>query len=225
MIIKGNRHGNGAKLAAYLLDGGKHGERVAAPELHGFGLNPDDISKSFSSLDAIASGKGIENPLFHIQIRLPQQDHMTREQWDETTARTLKTAGLEGQPYARVFHTDEKTGELHCNLGVSLIDEQTHHAKAVPFYKFRFKALARKLEVEFNLTRVSNHRDSAITYGATKNEERQAQRLGFKKEAVRNLMRQCWDTTERGPQFGHGFDDALAEAGLILAQGNQRDYV
>jgi len=221
MIIKGNRHGNGAKLSAYLLDGGKHGERVFAPELHGFGLHPDDISKSFSALDAIASGKGIENPLFHIQIRLPKGDYMTPEQWDITTARTLKTAGLEGQPYARVFHADENTGELHCHLGVSLIDEQTHHAKAVPFYKFRFKALARKLEIEFDITRVKNEREGPIRYGATKNEEQQAQRLGFKKEAVRNLIRQCSDASD----CGHTFDDALAEAGLILAQGDRRDYV
>jgi len=221
MIIKGNRHSNGAKLAAYLLDGGRHGERVAAPELHGFGLYPDDISKSFCSLDAIASGKGIENPLFHIQIRLPEGEQLTREQWDITIARTLKTAGLEGQPNAEVFHTDEKTGEIHCHLGVSLIDEQTHKAKAVPFYKFRFKALARKLEVEFDLTRVRNHRDGAIKYGATKNEERQAQRLGFSKEAVRNSIRNCWDATD----CGRGFDDALAEAGLILAQGDRRDYL
>jgi hypothetical protein len=221
MIIKGNRHSNGAKLAAYLLDGGRHGERVAAPELHGFGLHPDDISKSFCSLDAIASGKGIENPLFHIQIRLPEGEQMTREQWDQTTARTLKTAGLQGQPYARVFHTDEKTGEIHCHLGVSLIDEQTHHAKAVPFYKLRFKALARKLEVEFDLTRVKNERDSPIKYAATKNEERQAQRLGVDKDAIRNTIRACWERSD----CGRSFDDALANEGMILAQGTRRDYV
>jgi len=221
MIIKGNRHSHGAKLAAYLLDGGRHGERVAAPELHGFGLHPDDISKSFGSLDAIANGKGIENPLFHIQIRLPEGEQMTREQWDKTTARILKTAGLQGQPYARVFHTDEKTGEIHCHLGVSLIDEQTHHAKAVPFYKFRFKALARKLEVEFDLTRVTNERDSPITYAATKNEERQALRLGVDKEAIRTTIRACHDRTDCGREF----DNELANEGLILALGNRRDYV
>ncbi len=217
MIIKGNRHGNGPKLAAYLLDGGKHGERVTAPELHGFGLHPDDISKAFASLDAIAKTKGIENPLFHIQIRLPQNEQMTPAQWDMTTARAIKTAGLEGQPYARVFHTDEKTGEIHCHLAVSLIDEQTHKAKAVPFYKLRFKALARTLEKEFDLTRVKNHRDSPIKYGATKDEEQQAQRLGFSKEDIRNTIRNCWDRAD----CGQSFEAELTDMGLILAQGDR----
>ena len=221
MIIKGNRHGNGAKLAAYLLDGGKHGERVFAPELHGFGLHPDDLSKSLSALDAIAHNKGIENPLFHVQIRLPQQDHMTREQWDATRERVLKTLGLEGQPHAFVFHADELTGELHGHLAISLINEQTHKAKAVPFFKHRLKALARKLENEFDLTRVKNEREGPIQYAATKNEEQQAQRLGVDKEAIRNTIRACHDRTG----CGQDFENELAHEGLILALGNRRDYV
>jgi len=219
MIIKGNRHGNGARLAAYLMDGGKHGERVAEPELFGFAA--ENIFDAFGDVHTAAGVHAIEKPLFHVQIRLPEQDQMTRAQWDQTTARVLKTAGLEGQPYARVFHTDEKTGEMHCHLAVSLIDEQTHHAKPLPFYKFRFKALARKLEIEFGLTRVRNRRDSPIEHAATRNEEQQAQRHGFGKEAVRNSIRQCWDASD----CGHAFDDALAEAGLILAQGSRRSYV
>ncbi len=221
MIIKGNRHGNGSKLAAYLLDGGKHGERVFAPELHGFGLHPDDLSKSLSALDAIASSKGIQNPLFHVQIRLPQQDHMTREQWDATRTRVLKTLGLEGQPHAFVFHADELTGELHGHLAVSLINEQTHQVKAVPFYKFRLRALARKLENEFDLTRVSSQREGPIKYAATKNEEQQAQRLGVDKDAIRNTIRDCHDRTG----CGRDFENELAHEGLILALGNRRDYV
>jgi hypothetical protein len=170
------------------MDGGRYGERVAAPELYGFAA--ENIFDAFRDVHTAAGVGAIENPLFHIQIRLPKGEQMTPAQWDITAARTLKTAGLEGQPYARVFHTDELTGEIHCHLAVSMIDEQTHHAKAMPFYKLRFKALARKLENEFDLTRVSNHRDGPIKYAATRNEEQQAQRLGFKKEAVRNLMRQ-----------------------------------
>jgi hypothetical protein len=220
MIIKGNRHSNGAKLAAYLLNGGKHGERVAAPELCGFGLYPDDISKTFRSLDALAHGKGIENPLFHIQIRLPEGEQITREQWDISTARVLRTAGLEGQPYARVFHTDEKTGEIHCHLGVSLIDEDTLKAKQLPFFKLRFKALSRSLEKEFDITRVTNEREGPIKYAAKKNEQQQAQRLGVDKDAIRNTIRACWDQSD----CGKSFQAALEHEGMILAQGDQRGH-
>jgi hypothetical protein len=104
-----------------------HGELVSEPELYGFAA--ENIFDAFRDVHTAAGVRDIESPLFHIQIRLPQQDHMTPEQWDITTARALKTAGLEGQPYARVFHTDEKTGEIHCHLATSIIDEQTHHAK------------------------------------------------------------------------------------------------
>jgi len=126
-------------------------------------------------------------------------------------------APLTGQPYARVFHTDEKTGELHCHLAVDLIDRQTLTAKPLPFYKLRFKALARKLEEEFDLTRVNNYRENPIKYGATKAEEQQAQRLGFDKEAVRNTIRHCWDASD----CGRSFDAAIAGVGLILAKGDR----
>lgn len=130
MIIKGNRHSNGKKLAAYLMDGGKHGERVNAPEL--YGVAAEDLFGALRDAQNLGDSLGIENPLFHIQIRLPKGEQLTPEQWDITTARTLKTAGLTGQPYARVFHTDEKTGELHCHLAVDLIDRQTLTASPCP---------------------------------------------------------------------------------------------
>ena len=221
MIIKGNRHSNGAKLAAYLMSGGKHGERVEHAELNGFGPYPDDIFKAFRSLHVMAGATGIENPLFHVQIRLPEGEQISREQWDHTTARTLKTLGLDGQPYARVFHADEITGEQHIHLAISLIDAETMKAKAVPFFKLRMKALARELEKEFDITRVKNHREGPIKYAAKKNEQQQAQRLGTDKDAIRNTIRACFEQSKNWPTF----EAALEHEGMMLTLGDRRSLV
>jgi hypothetical protein len=162
-----------------------------------------------------------KNPFFHVQVRLPEGEQITSEQWQQTTDRTLKRLELTGQPYAAVFHLDERTGERHLHLGISLIDAEAMKAKPVPFFKSRLKALARELEEEFDITRVKNEREGPIQYAATKNEQQQAQRLGVDKEALRNTIRACWDRSD----CGRGFDDELAHEGLILAQGNRRDYV
>ena len=220
MIIKANRHSNPTKLASYLMSGGKHGERVEAPILRSFS-EAENIFDAFRDIEILTGGTKAENPFLHVQIRLPGGEQITREQWEQTADRTQKRLGLDGQPRADVYHVDEKTGERHLHLALSLIDEQTMQAKPLPFFKYRLKALARELENEFEITRVTNEREGPVKYAATKNEERQAQRLGFDKEAIRNTIRACHDHSD----CGRSFDDALADQGLILAQGTRRDYV
>jgi hypothetical protein len=171
MIIKGNRHSNAARLADYLMNGGNHGERVEAPELRGFGPYSDDISKAFRSLHVMADASEIKKPLFHVQVRLPEGDQLTREQWEYTAERIERRLGLTGQARAMVFHIDEQTGEPHMHLAFSLIDEETLKAKPLPFFKLRLKALARELEEEFDITRVTNEREGPIKYAAKKNEQ------------------------------------------------------
>jgi len=68
---------------------------------------------------------------------------------------------------------------------------------------------------------VRNEREGPIKYAATKTEQRQAQRLGVDKDAIRNTIRQCWDQSDKG----RSFQAALEDEGLILAQGDRRDYV
>jgi Relaxase/Mobilisation nuclease domain len=216
MIIKANRHGNGAKLAAYLMDGGRHGERVHSPELHGF-EEADNLFDALRDVEVLAEATKAEYPFLHVQVRLPDPDELSREQWHETANRIQARLGLTGQPRADVYHVDEKTGKMHLHLAISLIDEQTLKVKPLPYFKLRLKSLARELEKEFNITQVKNHRDGSIKYGVTKAEEQQAQRLGFDKEAVRNTIRRCWDAAD----CGRSFDAALAEAGLILAKGDR----
>jgi hypothetical protein len=221
MIIKGNRHNNGAKLARYMMTGSyKKHERAEFGELRGFG-EAENIVDAFRDIEVMAGATHAENALFHVQVRLPDGEQITREQWEQTADRVEKRLGLTGQPRAIYFHVNEKTGDRHMHIGFSLIDAETMTAKPLPFFKFRLKALARQLEQEFDITRVRNERDSPIHYAATKNEQQQAQRLGVEKDQIRNTIRVCWDRSESG----QAFNNALEDEGLVLAQSERRDYV
>jgi hypothetical protein len=54
-----------------------------------------------------------DNALFHVQMRLPDHERLTPEQWQETADRIEKRLGLNGQPRAVYFHVNDKTGERH----------------------------------------------------------------------------------------------------------------
>jgi hypothetical protein len=220
MIIKGNRHNNGGKLANYMMNGdARKSERAELHQLKGLG-EAGNIAEAFRDLEIRAEATKADNALFHVQIRLPEHERLTPEQWERAADRTEKRLGLTGQPRAITFHIN-KTGERHMHVGWSLIDADAMKAKPVPFFKFRLKSLARELENEFDITRVKNERDGPILYAATKNEQQQAQRLGVDKDAIRNSIRDCWERSD----CGRSFDDALANEGMILAQGTRRDYV
>jgi len=221
MIIKGNRHNNGGKLASYMMNGdARKGERAELYQIKDFG-EAATIGDAFGDLEIMAEATKADNALFHVQIRLPEHERLTPAQWEHAADRTEKRLGLTGQPRAITFHIDDRTGERHMHVGWSVIDAETMKAKPLPFFKFRLKALARELENEFDITRVKNERDGPILYAATKSEQQQAQRLGVDKDAIRNTIRACWERSD----CGRSFDDALADEALILAQGTRRDYV
>jgi len=218
MIANGIPHNNGVKLAQYITTG-KDGERAELWKLVGF-ASPD-IKQAFRCVHVMAEATKCEHPFFHVQVRNREGERLTREQWEIVAHRVMRINGLTGQPYAIAFHTDELTGEEHMHLAVSLIDAETMTAKRLPFYGLRLKRISRELEKEFGLEPVKNERDTPIKYAAKKDEQRQAQRLGVDKDAIRNTIRACHDRTE----CGRDFDNELAEEGLILAQGTRRDYV
>jgi hypothetical protein len=221
MIIKGNRHNNGAKLASYMMTGLRtKGEHAELGELRGFG-EAENILDAFRDVEVMGGATRADNVLFHVQMRLPDHETLTPEQWQQTADRIEKRLGLTGQPRAVYFHIEDKTGAKHMHIGFSLIDADTMTVKPLPYFKFRFKALARQLEEEFDLTRVPNHREGPIKFAATKAQQEQDRRLGVNGNEVRDTIRACWDRSD----CGRSFDGALADEALILVQGTRRDYL
>lgn len=220
MIAKGNAHNNGSKLAAYLMNGGKHGERAELAELRGFGTTLD-IKDAFRHVHIMAEGTKAKQPFFHVQVRLPDGEKLSRPQWEKTANRIEGMLGLKDQPRAIVFHFDKKTGEEHMHIAWSRIDAQTLTAIHIPFHKERLIKISRELELHFGLQQVTSQRDGEVKFAPTKAEEEQAQRLGVDIHAIRETIRDCYQQCKGGQSFR----EALEHEGIILAQGDRRDYL
>ena len=218
MIAKGTTHNNGARLAAYMMNA-KEGERVELGQLRGFAS--ENIRDAFRDVDVMAAGTQIRQPFFHVQVRNPEGEVLTRTQWERVADRIESKLGLSGQSRAIVFHINQATGHEHMHLAWSRIDEETMQAKRLPFFKYRLKEVSRELELQLGLTRVRNEIEGAIEYGPTRAEDEQARRLGVDIRQVRTAIRDCYDRSDNG----RSFEAALADQGLILARGEQRDFV
>jgi hypothetical protein len=198
---------------------GKGDERAELVELRGFAS--DNIVEAFRSIHVIAEGTKCQEPFFHVQVRNPEGETLTREQWLYTADRIERMLGLKDQPRAITLHIDEKTGHEHMHVAWSRLDEETLTAKALPFYKTRLKRLCRELEETLGLTRVPNERESPIKYAPTRDQEEQARRLGLDVHEIRDAIRACWDRSD----CGRSFEATLAYEGMILARGDRRDFV
>lgn len=218
MIAKGNLHGHGQKLAAYLITG-KMDERAELVELRGFAaLN---IREAFIDVMIQAEATRCERPFFHAHVRLPEGEALTRAQWQQVADRIEQQLGFEGQGRAIAFHY-QPNGDTHMHIAWSRIDLEEMKAIDPGLYKNKCKEISRQLERELSLTRVRNERDpDQKTLAPARNEFEQARRLGTDLTAIRETIRACWDRSDSG----RSFTAALAEQGFILARGDRRDFV
>lgn len=217
MIAKGTLHNNGAKLAVYMTTG-KEGERAELWQLRGFAAA--DIKDAFRSVHVMAAATQGTKPFFHVQVRNPEGEALTRPQWERVADRIEAKLGYSGQPRAIAFHRDEATGHEHMHVAFSRIDDATMTMKPLPFFKLRLKEVSRELEQELGLTPVRNERPGKVM-APQRDEEEQARRLGIDLKSVRDTIRACYDRADSGKAFAA----ALAEHDLILAQGERRDFV
>ena len=156
MIAKGTTHNNRVKLARYMSTA-KEGERVERLQLCGFA--DGDIREAFRSVHVMAEATRCEQPFFHVQVRNPDEEELTRDQWLRVANRIESKLGLTGQPRAIYLHIHEQTGHEHMHVAWSRIDGETLTAKHLPFFKERLKEVSRELEIKLDLTRVTNERD------------------------------------------------------------------
>lgn len=197
---------------------GKDGERANCGR---FAASRRPTSRTLFATRSMADGTRYQQPFFHVQVRNPEGETLTRQQWEITANRLERMLGLTGQPRAIAFHTNEKTGHEHMHVAWSRIDQNTLTAKQLPFFKDRLKKISRELELHFGLTVVKNEREGPIKYAPTRAQEEQARRLGVDIHQVRNTIRACWDRSD----CGRTFEAALADQGLTLAQGDRRGFV
>ena len=218
MIAKGNPHNSGPYLAWYLAAADKGDERSELGELRGFAS--DNIFDAFSLGQLMADGTRCEKPFFHVQVRTPKGEDLTREQWRKVTDRIERRLGFEEQPRAVIFH--QKDGHEHMHLVWFRIGVDDNHAIDPGLYKKKLKEVCRKLEKEMGLTIVRNERDpDEKTQSAARPEFEQSRRLKTDLNAIREDIRACWDMSDNGRSFAA----ALNEHGFILARGDRRAFV
>ena len=217
MIAKGNLHGDGAKLAAYLVTG-KEDERAELVELRGLGA--DNIRDGFANVSLWAEATRCEKPFFHCYVRLPEGEALERFQWRQVADRIEHQLGFDGQGRAVAFHHGPEGTHLH--IAWSRIDLEHERAIDPGLFKLKLKEISRELEKEFGLTRIRNERDPGQkTLAPGRNEFEQSRRLGTDLKAIRETIRACWERADTG----RGFEAALAEHGYVLARGDKRDFV
>lgn len=217
MIAKGTTHNNGVKLAAYMTTA-KPGEHAELWQLRGFAS--ENVKDAFRSVHVIAAATQCEKPFFHVQVRNPEGETLTREQWGRIADRIESKLGYSEQPRAIAFHRDEETGHEHMHIAFSRINTETMTARPLPFFKLRLKEACRELESELDLTPVRNQRESPVM-APSRDQDEQARRLGINLREVRQTIRDCWEQADNGASFRA----ALADEGLTLAKGDRRDYI
>src|SRR3954464_3739092 len=219
MVVKGNLHANGQKLAAYLITG-KKGERAELVELRGFASS--GIRDAFIDVHIQADEiRQCEKPFFHSYIRLPEGEGLFREQWKHVADRIEKQLGFDGQGRAIAFH-HQPGGNTHMHIVWSRIDLEQRRARDPGLYKNKLKEISRQLECELGLTRISSERPFGSKARAPGRKEcEQARRLGTDIARIHEAIRACWDAAENG----RSFMAALAAQGHVLARGERRDFV
>jgi hypothetical protein len=219
VIAKGNLHGNGAKLARYLITGRK-GERAELVELRGFASS--NIRQAFADVHIQAAEvRQNAKPFFHAYVRLPAGEDLTRNQWRHVADRIEKQLGFEGQGRAIAFH-HQPNGNTHIHIAWSRTDLEQRRARDPGLYKNKLKEISRQLECELGLMRVSSERPPGReTRAPGRKESEQARRLGTDLAGIREAIRACFDAADNG----RSFMAALEAHGLVLARGEQRDFV
>ena len=219
MIIKSTVRGNGGQLAHYLLNDKKN-DRAELVEMRGW--TAATLRNALRMSEAIAYGKThCEKPFYHVSFRLVHGEELKPEQWEHCADKLEQRLGLDEHHRALVMHTYK--GEKHLHVVWDRIDENT--LKAVNLFQDRpkCKEVARELEKEFGLQRVRNEkREPERELAApSREEEQQARRTGQDLKEIRAGIREAWEQSADGKSFA----EALDERGLMLAQGDKRDYV
>lgn len=215
MIISTKSRSNGGQLAAYLLKEHKADrDKAELVDLRGFAT--DDLSAALKSIDLEASTTHCKNPLYHVSFRPDHGEHLTPEQWEDCINKLEHRLGFDDQARAVVLHEHE--GEQHLHVVWSRIDREKNKAVELIFDHDKCLEIAREIEREYGLRELapSHARTQEPLSRADYEEARRTGRDPAEIREVKDLIREAWEHSDNGASF----QNALADAGLTLAQGD-----
>lgn len=217
MIMVGHSRGNGQNLARHLLS--SENEHVTVHDISGFAC--DNLHGAFKEAEAFSRGTKCQKYLYSLSLNPPINASVETQEFEATIERVEKTLGLENQPRAIVFH--EKENRRHCHVVWSRVDTEKMKAIALSFPKRKLNALAKDIFLEkgWELPKgfLTPHLRDPKNF--TLEEWQQAKRQGKDPREIKAIFQYCWKQSDSCAAF----ENALAEHGYRLAQGDRRGYV
>ena len=219
MVIKGRARSNGVQLAGYLLNEMRN-EHVAI-----LAINHPDRDNLHTALadmqDMTDRGQRGTKGLYHAQISPAPGYDMSPEQWLDCVSVLGHELGLDRQPHALVLH--EKDGRIHAHVvwqrtdpdALTLISDSNNYAA--------HERAARQLEAMFEHECVPGpHTGKAKDDNSySRSEQQQGERAALSPPERKAQITALWERCDSGQSFAA----ALAEAGYVLARGDQRGLV
>lgn len=222
MIIKTALNGSAGALVRHLTRTDDGNERIRLVDIRG--CVSDDLQGALREMKATAAGSRCSKSFYHVSFAATTDDQArltTDEPWLRCADAMEREFNLQGHARAIVHHF--KDNRWHQHVVWNRIDPDTGLAAHLSHERRRAIKVARELEKELKLERVSSQRP----------QHRKEQRppLEWEKEAarrtkvdaglVRDKIAEAWNLTRNGREFAA----ALEAGGLILAKGDARPFV
>lgn len=215
MITKARARAGGSQLAAYLLN--RDGEeRAELLEMRGLDCFGGSLRNALIGLEIESKEHARQNPFYHVSFRFEEGAELTPEQWRECADRLEKNLDLVGNPRALVMH--EENGQKHLHVVWSRTNDETGSYNYLHNDRYKCRDTGRELEREFGTRQLPYTRQQEHP---TRADHEQAKRQSRDIADIKAEIREAWEQSDNGASF----ENALADAGYILAKGDKRDFV
>ncbi len=222
MIIKGASRAAPAKLAKH-LEREDTNERVEALEFRDVPL--EDLEHALRHMQMLTAGTRGYKGLYHANID-PHADYpMTREQWERCADVLEQELGFEGQPRVIVLH--KKEGREHIHVVWARTDVETMTLRSDAFTYGKHERASARLEEEFGHEHVPGKwykRDMEQELPMAELNHAEWQQMERSQLDPRERKAEITGLYERADN-GQAFQNALEDAGYLLARGDRRAIV
>lgn len=218
MILKAKERGNAPQLAKYLLSM-RDNEHVELHDLRGF--VSDDLAEAFQEAEAISKGTKCQNHLFSMSLNPPENQNVSREDFERAVDQIESKLGLDDHARAIVFH--EKEGRRHAHAVWSRIDSDTMRAKNMSFYKQKLMDVSRDIYLEHGWDMPKGMIDRSVRnpLNFSRAEWQQAQRSKQDPKLIKAAFQECWKNSDGTDALKASLEDK----GFFLAKGDRRGLV
>ncbi|GAA0564407.1 relaxase/mobilization nuclease-like protein [Chitinophaga japonensis] len=171
-------------------DGLQHKDRAEVLAYHKCFGNKYELAEQFRDVSRLS--KRVENPVFHFALRLAPDDTCTKDKLIEIGEACAREFEVQDNQYLIILHKD--TPEPHIHIVANRVGYDGKVAKDSNSYR-RMAALCRRLEKQYNLTKVLSPRKFLPK------EQRSIPRHDQRREKLRNDIQRTLEQVTRYQDF------------------------